>query len=79
MTIGTFTLFALTGTAFSLKLAIMALAVVLLTKTLSPIRIPFARLAASDRLRPRIDSSLWTATRRSEVRRRDCDQVTART
>ena len=36
MTIGTFTLFAFTGSLLVLKLAVMVLAVVLLARTLSP-------------------------------------------
>lgn len=53
MTIGTFTLFAVTGTLFVMKLALMALAAVLLTNILFSGKKGFALRSLPARLRPR--------------------------
>ncbi len=53
MTIGTFTLFAVTGTLVVMKLVLMALAAVLLTNILFSGKKTFAPRSLPERLRPR--------------------------
>jgi len=53
MTIGTFTLFAVTGTLVVMKLVLMALAAVLLTNILFSSKKRFALSSLSARLPPR--------------------------